>query len=192
MHLQDMTVMTGHVYRQYRFGKRTFRTGPGAVRDHEMNRCIHCTAACVLQRIRRRPRLRLVLSAPPRLLRRAQTGRLRASQRHLSRCARWACSTTNVAGRLHAQVGPAVAPAVCLHCGRGCATIPGERAASCPHPQTLQDQVTVLPLRRGRYGFGFVNSEHRLHAAACADRSAWSQRHTVVDRLTRLFADGRP
>src|SRR3990172_6661852 len=42
-HLQDMTVMTGHVYRQYRFNKRTYRNqflGPFV--NHEMNRCIQC------------------------------------------------------------------------------------------------------------------------------------------------------
>ena len=42
-HLQDMTVMTGHDYRRYRFDKRTFRNqylGPFV--NHEMNRCIQC------------------------------------------------------------------------------------------------------------------------------------------------------
>ena len=42
-HLQDMTVMTGHVYRRYRFPKRTYRNqylGPFV--NHEMNRCIQC------------------------------------------------------------------------------------------------------------------------------------------------------
>ena len=42
-HLQDMTVMTGHDYRRYRFEKRTFRNqylGPFV--NHEMNRCIQC------------------------------------------------------------------------------------------------------------------------------------------------------
>ena len=42
-HLQDMTVMSGHVRRRYRFTKRTFRNqdlGPFVL--HEMNRCIAC------------------------------------------------------------------------------------------------------------------------------------------------------
>lgn len=42
-HLQDMTVMTGHNYRKYRFQKRTFlnqKLGPFI--HHEMNRCITC------------------------------------------------------------------------------------------------------------------------------------------------------
>ena len=42
-HLQDMTVMTGHVYRRYRFKKRTFRNQYlGPFINHEMNRCIAC------------------------------------------------------------------------------------------------------------------------------------------------------
>ena len=42
-HLQDMTVMTGHDYRRFRFKKRTYRNqylGPFV--NHEMNRCIQC------------------------------------------------------------------------------------------------------------------------------------------------------
>lgn len=42
-HLQDMTVMTGHNYRSYRFTKRTYENqnlGPHI--NHEMNRCITC------------------------------------------------------------------------------------------------------------------------------------------------------
>ena len=38
-HLQDMTVMTGHDYRSYRFDKRTFRNQYlGPFLNHEMNR----------------------------------------------------------------------------------------------------------------------------------------------------------
>ena len=42
-HLQDMTVMTGHVRRRYRFTKRTHRNQYlGPFITHEMNRCIAC------------------------------------------------------------------------------------------------------------------------------------------------------
>ena len=42
-HLQDMTMMTGHAYRRYRFTKRTHRNPDlGPFIKHEMNRCIAC------------------------------------------------------------------------------------------------------------------------------------------------------
>ena len=42
-HLQDMTVMTGHNYRDYRFTKRTHKNQYlGPFINHEMNRCIQC------------------------------------------------------------------------------------------------------------------------------------------------------
>ena len=42
-HLQDMTVMTGHVYRRYAYDKRTFDNQDlGPFVTHEMNRCIQC------------------------------------------------------------------------------------------------------------------------------------------------------
>ncbi|OUJ79599.1 hypothetical protein BXA18_21480, partial [Acinetobacter baumannii] len=42
-HLQDMTVMTGHDRRRYRFTKRThYNQELGSFIAHEMNRCIAC------------------------------------------------------------------------------------------------------------------------------------------------------
>ncbi len=42
-HLQDMTVMTGHNYRETVYPKRTFRNqNLGPLINHEMNRCIQC------------------------------------------------------------------------------------------------------------------------------------------------------
>jgi NADH-quinone oxidoreductase subunit G len=42
-HLQDMTVMTGHNYRRFRFKKRTHvNQDLGPYINHEMNRCIQC------------------------------------------------------------------------------------------------------------------------------------------------------
>ena len=42
-HLQDMTVMTGHNYRNYKFKKRTYHNqNLGPCINHEMNRCIQC------------------------------------------------------------------------------------------------------------------------------------------------------
>ena len=42
-HLQDMTVMSGHVHRDHRFAKRTHRNQDlGPLIEHEMNRCISC------------------------------------------------------------------------------------------------------------------------------------------------------
>ncbi|MCY2923963.1 MAG: 2Fe-2S iron-sulfur cluster-binding protein, partial [Planctomycetota bacterium] len=42
-HLQDVTVMAGHVRRQGRFAKRTHRNQDlGPLVNHEMNRCIQC------------------------------------------------------------------------------------------------------------------------------------------------------
>lgn len=42
-HLQDMTVMTSHIIRRYRFSKRTHKNQYlGPFINHEMNRCISC------------------------------------------------------------------------------------------------------------------------------------------------------
>lgn len=52
-HLQDMTVMTGHSFRRYRFTKRTHRNGTGAVhlsRNEPLHRLLSLRS--LLQRLR--------------------------------------------------------------------------------------------------------------------------------------------
>ena len=41
-HLQDMTVMTGHVHRRFRFATHAPQPDLGPFVTHEMNRCIAC------------------------------------------------------------------------------------------------------------------------------------------------------
>ncbi len=76
-HLQDMTVMTGHSFRRYRFTKRTHRNQDlGPFISHEMNRCIACYRCVTL---------------PTKIMcRRHRSGRLwRARQRLLRPPGRW-------------------------------------------------------------------------------------------------------
>ncbi len=59
-HLQDMTAMTGHVYRRYNGRKRThLNQDLGPFVNHEMNRCIQCYRCVRFYRdLRGRARLR--------------------------------------------------------------------------------------------------------------------------------------
>ena len=97
-HLQDMTVMTGHDYRRYRFPKRTYRNQDlGPFVNHEMNRCIQCYRCVRFYRDYAGGRdLDVFGCARPRLLRpRTRTACWRASSAATwSRSARPASSPT--------------------------------------------------------------------------------------------------
>ena len=197
-HLQDMTVMTGHVYRQYRFGKRTFRNQDlGPFVTHEMNRCIQCYRCLRFYKDYAGGHDFGSYSLRHHVyFGRAQDGPLESefSGNLVEVCPVGVFDDKPFAGRYTRKWDLQVAPAVCVHCGRGCATIPGERYGELRRIRNrFNDQVNGYFLcDRGRYGFGFVNSEHRLHAARLRGPiGVGAKDDTVVDRLTRLFADGQ-
>jgi NADH-quinone oxidoreductase subunit G len=81
-HLQDMTVMTGHSFRRYRFTKRTHRNqdlGPFISRNEPLHRLLPLRA--LLQRLRRRSGSGRLWRARQRLLR--SSGRRYAGKRIL-------------------------------------------------------------------------------------------------------------
>jgi len=167
-HLQDMTVMTGHSYRRFRFKKRTHRSQDlGPFLTHEMNRCIACYR-CVrfyndyaggrdFGAFASRNRVFFGRSAPGdlespfagNLVEVCPTGVFddKTFSRHYAR--KWDLRT---------------APSVCVHCGLGCNTIPGERAGTLRRIRNRYNgEVNGYFLcDRGRYGYEFVNSERRL------------------------------
>ena len=177
-HLQDMTVMTGHVYRQYRFKKRTHRSQDlGPFVNHEMNRCIQCYR-CVrfyrdyagggdLAEFASRDRLFYgrhedgVLESPfsGNLVEVCPTGVFtdKTFKRHFTR--KWDLAT---------------APSVCVHCSLGCNTIPGERYGMLRRIRNrYNSQVNGDFLcDRGRFGYEFVNDAKRIRTARLAGQGS--------------------
>jgi NADH-quinone oxidoreductase subunit G len=167
-HLQDMTVLTGHTYRRNRFAKRTYHNqylGPFV--NHEMNRCIQCYRCVRFYRDYAGGRDFHVFAAHHHVyfgrhddgvLQNEFSGNLvevcptgvftdRTFKKHYAR--KWDLQT---------------APSVCVHCGIGCNTIPGERYGKIVRIQNrFNGEVNGYFLcDRGRYGYEFVNSEERI------------------------------
>ena len=152
-HLQDMTVMTGHVYRRYRFRKRTFRNQDlGPVRDPR-DEPLHpvLPLPALLQRLRRRPRLRRLRPAQPGLLRARPDGTLESefSGNLVEVCPVGVFDDKTFAGHYTRKWDLQTAPAVCLHCGlRLQRPSPASATASCAASQPLQRRgQRLLPLR---------------------------------------------
>lgn len=167
-HLQDMTLMTGHCYREYRFGKRTHNNQYlGPFINHEMNRCIQCYRCVRFYRDLAGGKDLQVFGAHDHVyfgrrtdgvLENVFSGNLvevcptgvftdKTLKRHYTR--KWDLQT---------------APSVCIHCGVGCNTIPGERYGTLRRIRNrFNSRVNGYFLcDRGRFGYEFVNGDQRI------------------------------
>jgi NADH-quinone oxidoreductase subunit G len=167
-HLQDMTLMTGHDYRRYTYHKRTYRNQYlGPLINHEMNRCIQCYRCVRFYR--------------------DYAGGHDLNAFHLRNTTYFGRESDGVlenefSGNL-AEVCPTgvftdktlkehytrkwdlqFAPSVCVHCGLGCNTSPGERYGELRSiVNRFHREVNGYFLcDRGRFGYAFVNSADRI------------------------------
>ncbi|MEO7142774.1 MAG: NADH-quinone oxidoreductase subunit NuoG, partial [Bryobacteraceae bacterium] len=170
-HLQDMTVMTGHDYRRTRFEKRTFRNQYlGPFLYHEMNRCIQCYR-CV--RFYREYAGGNDLNAfgikNTVYFGRSEDGVLENefAGNLVEVCPTGVFTDKTLRRHYTRKWDLRMAPAICVHCGAGCNITIGERYGSLRRVLTrFNSEVNGYFLcDRGRYGYEFVNSEHRIRAA---------------------------
>jgi NADH-quinone oxidoreductase subunit G len=167
-HLQDMTVMTGHNYRKYRFEKRTYRNqNLGPFIEHEMNRCIHCYRCLRFYTDYAGGRDFGVFGINKNVyFGRFQDGPL---ENEFSGNLVEICPTgvfTDKTFRKHytRKWDLQTAPSICVHCGWGCNTIPGERYGTLRRiTNRYNHQVNGYFLcDRGRFGYDFVNGDRRI------------------------------
>lgn len=167
-HLQDMTVMTGHNYRRYRFNKRTFRNQDlGPFIGHEMNRCITCYR-CVrfyndyaggtdLAAFGQRNEV---------YFGRQEDGPLENefSGNLAEVCPTGVFTDKPLGERYTRKWDLRAAPSVCTHCSLGCNTSPGERYGVLKRVQNRYNGEVngYFICDRGRFGYDFVNSDERI------------------------------
>ncbi|ARW10762.1 NADH-quinone oxidoreductase subunit NuoG [Acetobacter ascendens] len=167
-HLQDMTVMTGHNTRRYRFTKRTHRNQDlGPFVKHEMNRCIACYRCVRFYRdYAGGDDLAVFASHDNVYFGRAEDGTL---QNAFSGNLVEICPTgvftdkpfSTVYSRKWDMRG---APSVCVHCAVGCNTIVNAREETLRRVLNRYntDINRYLLCDRGRFGHGFVNAPTRI------------------------------
>jgi NADH-quinone oxidoreductase subunit G len=167
-HLQDMTVMTGHTYRRYRFNKRTFRNQYlGPFLNHEMNRCIQCYR-CVRFYCDYGGGHDFAVKGIRNLV---YFGRHKDGvfENEFAGNLAEVCPTGVFTDKTHKRHytrkwDMRFAPSVCVHCGIGCNTSPGERYGLLRRiVNRYNGEVNEYFLcDRGRFGYEFVNSQKRL------------------------------
>lgn len=167
-HLQDMTEMSGHVYRRYRFRKRTYRNQDlGPFIHHEMNRCIQCYR-CVRFYIDYAGGRDLdVFGWHDRVyFGRHGDGVLQSkfSGNLVEVCPTGVFTDKTFRHHYARKWDLQTAPSICVHCGLGCNTIPGERYGTLRRIRNRYnaDVNGYFLCDRGRFGYGFVNSPERV------------------------------
>lgn len=170
-HLQDMTVMTGHVVRRHRFRKRTYRNQDlGPFVHHEMNRCIQCYRCVRFYRDYAGGRDLDVFGFHDRVyFGRARDGTLESEfSGNLVEVCPTGVFTDKTFRRHYARKWDLQsAPSVCVHCSAGCNTSISERTGVLRRVvNRYNGEVNGYFLcDRGRFGYEFVNDPARIRWA---------------------------
>jgi NADH-quinone oxidoreductase subunit G len=174
-HLQDMTLMSGHAYRRYRFPKRTFRNQDlGPFISHEMNRCITCYRCVRFYRDYAGGRDLQALATGNRVYfgRHADGTLENEFSGNLVEVCPTGVFTDKTYGQHYTRKWDLrCAPSVCVHCAVGCNTSPGERYGELRRVMNRYNGAVngYFLCDRGRFGYGFVNSAQRIRTVLGRD-----------------------
>jgi NADH-quinone oxidoreductase subunit G len=196
-----MTVMTGHAYRRYRFQKRTYLNQYlGPFIHHEMNRCIECYRCVRFYRDYAGGRDFNVFASrdhvyfgrsSPGVLENEFSGNL------VEVCPTGVFTDETLFHHYTRKWDLQKAPSICVHCGIGCNTTPGERYGLLRRiVNRYNSRINGYFLcDRGRFGYEFVNSEKRLRRPMMRDSReqplAPRNLADVLDAIASRLARGR-
>lgn len=196
-HLQDMTVMTGHNTRRYRFTKRTHvNQDLGPFVNHEMNRCIACYRCVRYYDDYAGGKDFGVYGAHDNVyFGRPESGDLESE---FSGNLTEVCPTGVFTDKTHADQysrkwDMQFAPSVCQNCAVGCNTSPGERYGQIRRIENRFNGAVnqYFLCDRGRFGYGFVNREDRPTAPRLAASSEVFTIDSALDKAADLLRSAK-
>ncbi|MBB3103677.1 NADH-quinone oxidoreductase subunit NuoG [Azomonas macrocytogenes] len=166
-HLQDMTVMTGHNTRRYRFTKRTHQNQElGPFIAHEMNRCIACYRCVRYYKDYAGGTDLGVYGAHDNVyFGRVEDGVLESefSGNLTEICPTGVFTDKTHSERYNRKWDMQFAPSICHGCSSGCNISPGERYGELRRIENRfnGDVNHYFLCDRGRFGYGYVNRQDR-------------------------------
>lgn len=204
-HLQDMTLMTGHTYRRYRFEKKTYTNQDlGPLINHEMNRCIECYR-CVryYKDYAGGNDLDVFASHNHVYFGRYEDGTLENefSGNLVEVCPTGVFTDKTLKKHFTRRWDYTTAPSVCVHCSLGCNITPGERYGELRRIRNRynRDVNGYFLCDRGRYGYEFVNAPRRpkqpmRRVAGSNGKNEFREvtRDQAMQLLGTLIRDGGP
>ncbi|MGP9557429.1 NADH-quinone oxidoreductase subunit NuoG [Psychrobacter sp. AOP7-A1-24] len=166
-HLQDMTYMSGHSRRRYRFTKRTHHNQElGPFIAHEMNRCIACYRCVRFYKDYAGGEDLGVYGSNNRVyFGRDQDGQFESefSGNLTEVCPTGVFTDKTHSDRYNRKWDMQYAPSICHGCSAGCNISPGERYGELRRIENRYNgEVNRYFLcDRGRFGYGYVNRDDR-------------------------------
>ena len=166
-HLQDMTYMSGHSTRRYRFTKRTHHNQElGPFIAHEMNRCIACYRCVRFYKDYAGGEDLGVYGSNNRVyFGRDQDGQFESefSGNLTEVCPTGVFTDKTHSERYNRKWDMQYAPSICHGCSAGCNISPGERYGELRRIENRYNgEVNRYFLcDRGRFGYGYVNRSDR-------------------------------
>jgi NADH-quinone oxidoreductase subunit G len=182
-HLQDMTVMTQHAKRRYRFTKRTHQNQDlGPFVGHEMNRCIACYRCVRYYKDYAGGEDLGVYGAHDNVyFGRVEDGVL---ENEFSGNLTEVCPTGVFTDKTHSERynrkwDMQFAPSICHGCATGCNISPGERYGELRRIENRYNGSVnqYFLCDRGRFGYGYVNRDDR-------PRQPWARKGDSFDIVT--------
>lgn len=195
-HLQDMTVMTGHNKRRYRFTKRTHTNQElGPFIAHEMNRCIACYRCVRYYKDYAGGTDLGVYGAHDNVyFGRVEDGVLESefSGNLVEVCPTGVFTDKTHSERYNRKWDMQFAPSICHGCAAGCNISPGERYGEIRRIENrFNGSVNHYFLcDRGRFGYGYVNNSDRPRQPQLADGTQLSL-DAALDQAAALLKGRR-
>ncbi|EPJ52929.1 MAG: hypothetical protein OFPI_12410 [Osedax symbiont Rs2] len=193
-HLQDMTLISGHIERRFQGPKRTHKNQYlGPFINHEMNRCIACYRCVRYYRdYSGGTDLNVFSSRNNVFFGRAQAGVLESefSGNLAEVCPTGVFTDKTYSAHYSRKWDLQSAPAVCVHCSIGCNTFPAERngilrrITNRYHPQING----YFLCDRGRFGYDFVNHAQRTEHAWQRNNSSQTTEQLNSQRAQDSFS----
>ena len=174
-HLQDMTVMTGHNERRYRFTKRTHQNQDlGPFIAHEMNRCIACYRCVRFYKDYAGGTDLGVYGAHDNVyFGRVEDGTLESefSGNLTEVCPTGVFTDKTHSERYNRKWDMQFSPSICHGCSSGCNISPGERYGELRRIENRYNGSVnqYFLCDRGRFGYGYVNRKDRPRQPLLAD-----------------------
>lgn len=166
-HLQDMTYMSGHRKRRYRFTKRTHHNQDlGVFINHEMNRCIACYRCVRFYKDYAGGTDFGVYASNNRVyFGREESGQLQSefSGNLTEVCPTGVFTDKTHSDRYNRKWDMQYAPSICHGCSSGCNISAGERYGELRRIENRynHDVNGYFLCDRGRFGYGYVNRSDR-------------------------------
>ena len=197
-HLQDMTVMTGHSYRQFRFEKRTYNNQYlGPFINHEMNRCIQCYRCVRFYRDYADGRdFNAFASKNHVYFGRSKEGTLENefSGNLVEVCPTGVFTDKTLKQHYTRKWDLTNAPSICHNCGLGCNIIAAERYGSLRRILSRYNSKVngYFICDRGRFGYEWVNDKKRILQPLIKNKETGQQeisdKETVLEKTGKLIS----